>query len=263
MKEFAAIVLAAGKGTRMKADLPKVMLPVAGRPILDWVLSMLAETGVPKNCVVIGGELEKFKPMMEKYSDATWCEQQQRRGTGDAVAAAACSFTGAKIPHYSAGRLLQGGLVESRYVVVCTGDIPAIRAKTMADFLGTFSASQARIGVLGMRHPDPTGYGRLIQDRDGLLEKIVEEKDASPEERRVQLCNSGIVVAETKYLFELVDRLENLNSQNEYYLTDCFAMARGDDHAAFVYETDRYQEFAGINDQAQLRQMESWLEGSA
>ena len=124
-------------------------------------------------------------------------------------------------------------------------------------FLTSCLAQSSRLAVLGMRHPEPKGYGRLITDAKGELVRIVEEKDASEDERKIQLCNSGVIFAETRHLFSLLASLTQANAQKEYYLTDCFAISRERGVPALVWATDDYRSFDGVNDRLQLARLET------
>ena len=119
--------------------------------------------------------------------------------------------------------------------------------------------SGAPLGVIGMEHPEPTGYGRLVLDELGNLERIVEEKDASDEIKKINLCNTGIVLAKTDVLFDLLDKLTLQNAQAEYYLTDCFELAKENSQKTFVFKSPDYNTFQGINTQQQLQDVEQWL----
>ena len=257
--DVAALVLAAGKGTRMKSDLPKVLLKAAGQSLLERVLLILQTAGIRRTCLVLGGDLEPFNDLLQRYPDLPVCRQVQRRGTGDAAASAAPGFTGVTPPSWSAGELLRGTPLTSAAILICYGDTPCLQPTVIGDFITTCQREESRIGVLGMRHPNPTGYGRLVLDEEGRLEEIVEEKDADDRIRRIDLCNSGIVYAATDFLFHLLARLTPENAQKEYYLTDCFRLAREEGAPATVYITDDYRSFDGVNDPVQLAAAEELL----
>jgi bifunctional UDP-N-acetylglucosamine pyrophosphorylase/glucosamine-1-phosphate N-acetyltransferase len=185
--------------------------------------------------------------------------QHHKLGTGDAVAATACGFAKETFPEYSRGHLYRGTELSAPYVIICAGDTPALDPKMIQDFLTTCHRQKVRIGVIGMRHPYPTGYGRLVVDEQQRLSQIVEEKDASSQIKAITLCNSGVVFAERAFLFELLKQLDSNNAQNEYYLTDCFQIASRMGESALVFETDHYQSFAGVNRRDQLAEVERFL----
>jgi bifunctional UDP-N-acetylglucosamine pyrophosphorylase/glucosamine-1-phosphate N-acetyltransferase len=134
-----------------------------------------------------------------------------------------------------------------------------VNPKTLDAFVrGSFEA-RAKIAVLGMIHPQPTGYGRLICDKSGGLEKIVEEKNATPGERLIKLCNTGVIFAEKEFLFSCLAQVSPNELSKEYYLTDCFEIARRLGESVYVHQTEDYHEFDGVNDPEQLRKLSEWL----
>ncbi|MFW7382035.1 MAG: NTP transferase domain-containing protein [Oligoflexus sp.] len=253
----AAIVLAAGKGTRMKSDIPKVLHRVCGKPMLSRILRILDQAGINRSCLVLSEETSAFSDLLKKQLTAVI--QHKRLGTGDAVAAAACGFIGESVPSYSAGSLWSGEPLNHDFVLICAGDTPALDPQVLQDFVIQCQSAQATLGVIGMIHPQPTGYGRLILDKQQRLQKIVEEKDADTATKQITLCNSGVIFAKRSYLFQCLQNLSNDNAQQEYYLTDCFQMAAEQGQAAFVYQTSNYQSFNGVNQRSQLAAIEQWL----
>jgi bifunctional UDP-N-acetylglucosamine pyrophosphorylase/glucosamine-1-phosphate N-acetyltransferase len=257
---LGSIILAAGKGTRMNSPLPKVLHPVAGRPMLSWVIDAVQGAGVQKICLILGGELELFRDILNSQAGRiTVAEQQERRGTGDAVASAAGSIQGVVKPPYFKGRHVSGEPFSCDWVLICTGDAPNLRANTLQKFTEFANSQSADLAVIGMIHPNPYGYGRLVQDSSGDLVKIVEEKDADDELRKINVCNSGVILARTKILFELLAQVKPVNRQNEYYLTDIFGLARKDGLKTAVFKTPSWQEFEGINDPIQLKRVEELI----
>jgi bifunctional UDP-N-acetylglucosamine pyrophosphorylase/glucosamine-1-phosphate N-acetyltransferase len=258
MHEISSIVLAAGKGTRMKSVRPKVLHTLAGRPMLGWVVDALAKAGVDHGTVVLSDELDSFEPFLAAHPKLNVAIQEARQGTGDAVAAAAFAHADVERPPFARGRLHRGSKLSSKAVVICAGDTPALDPTTLARFIEECSASNAAVGVLGMRVPDPKGYGRCVT-QDGQLLAIVEERDATPEQRRIDVCNSGVIWARTAELFRVLGTLTPSNAQAEYYLTDCVAMARKAGLATTVVITDDWESFAGVNDRRQLAEVETVL----
>jgi len=251
-----AIVLAAGKGTRMKSDLPKVLHNVAGKPMLTSVVTALSKAGIESICLVIGGELEKFDSFLEDNDEFSVCLQENRRGTGDAVASAAICFQSAKIPSYASQSLLRGSALNSEFVLICTGDTPALDGELIAEFVKQAIAKNADVAVLGMKMPDPSGYGRLVIEKGDELKKIVEHKDASDEELSIDVCNSGIIFAKTKIMFECLDEIKPNNVQNEYYLTDIIEIAQKKNLKTVVHATSDWEFFAGVNSPEQKIEVE-------
>jgi bifunctional UDP-N-acetylglucosamine pyrophosphorylase/glucosamine-1-phosphate N-acetyltransferase len=259
MMRWAGIILAAGKGTRMNSDLPKVLHQVAGRMMAARVIDAVRATGIKRQILVIGGDLEKFDPLLSEYTDLSVTVQRQRKGTADAVAAGGYGLKDFALPGYADGALLHGAPLDADYLLICTGDTPCLSAETLSDFLKTGLADEAPIGVIGMRHPQPTGYGRLILDQDGRLLKIVEEKDASVSEKIIDLCNSGIIYCRSDILSSALAMVGKANVSGEYYLTDIFEAAAKKGYRAFVYQTEKYQEFDGVNTPEQLKKVANWL----
>jgi bifunctional UDP-N-acetylglucosamine pyrophosphorylase/glucosamine-1-phosphate N-acetyltransferase len=256
---ISAVILAAGKGTRMKSQLPKVLHPLCGRSMIEWVMGAIRDSGVSDMTLVLSPELSRFETLLAKHQDVRVVVQESARGTGDAVACAALAFSGATIPSYVDSRLVQGSPISSGWTMIATGDAPAISSDTLKRFIKESKQSKRRLAVLGMRVPDPRGYGRLVCDASGSLLKIVEEKDADSATREIKLCNSGVIFCETKFLFELLSGITPNNAKNEYYLTDIFGAAAKLGQGAFVFECENHEEFAGVNDRLQLESLESWL----
>lgn len=237
--ETVALVLAAGQGKRMRSDMAKVLHPMAGKPLLGHVLDMLDDLGVGRTVVVIGHQRERVRAAFEGRK-VDWAVQAEQRGTGHAVLCAGESLRG------FGGRLL----------VVC-GDTPLLRASTMHDLLEGHAASGAAVTVLSMRLPDPGGYGRVVRSADGGIDRIVEEKDATDEIRRLDEVNSGIYAFEYPRLERVLSRLTAENSQGEYYLTDTVALLRGDGYKAAVVLAPDHREMLGINTLEQLAEAEA------
>jgi bifunctional UDP-N-acetylglucosamine pyrophosphorylase / glucosamine-1-phosphate N-acetyltransferase len=234
---FAAIILAAGKGTRMKSDLHKVLHPIAGKPMLLHLLDSLAEAALARTVVVAGDRHEQLAAALAGR-EVTVALQEPQLGTAHAALqakAALADFSG--------------------LVLVCFGDCPMVQADTVRRLFGALEGG-ATVAVLGFRPDDPLAYGRIIADGDGLVSKMVEYKDASAEERAVNLCNSGLIVAHSDDMWPLLEAVGNDNAQGEFYLPDVAtnAIARGD--KVVVIETDA-DEVAGINSRAELAAAEA------
>lgn len=234
-----ALVLAAGQGKRMNSDLPKVLHPMAGRPLLAHVLGMLEELGVGRTVVVIGHQRERVRAA---FPDAAveWAVQSEQRGTGHAV--------------LCAGPALEN--FEGTLLVVC-GDTPLLTARTHHELLEGHAASGAAVTVLSMRVPDPRGYGRVVRDAAGHIERIVEEKDATPAIRALDEVNSSIYAFDYPKLAAVLGRLTAQNAQGEYYLTDTVALLQQAGHRAAVVVAPDYREMLGINTVEQLAEAEA------
>ena len=207
--KLAVIVLAAGQGTRMRSRRPKVLHPVAGRPMIRHVLDALAPLGAAHTVVVVGPDMGD---VAEAVAPAPTVVQGEPLGTGHAVLAAAESL----------GALAGDPEAE---VVVALGDTPLVTSNTFDRLRRRRAEVGADIAVLGFHPDEPGGYGRLICDQAGRLRRIVEAKDATPEERAVGACHAGMVCARASVLFDLLGRVDNANAKGEYYLTDIVALA--------------------------------------
>jgi UDP-N-acetylglucosamine diphosphorylase/glucosamine-1-phosphate N-acetyltransferase len=205
---FATLILAAGKGTRMKSDLVKVLHPVAGRPMLDYVLNLAEEMGSGKIAVIIGHQAELVE---DRYGTRglVFVYQREQLGTGHAVLQARGAFAGYR------GTIL----------ILC-GDVPLLQVSTVRDLMERHRASGAAITVLTTLLEDPFGYGRIVKDKEGNVLGIVEHRDATEEQKKIREINTGIYCAENPFLFEAVSEIGNDNAQKEYYFTDIFAIAR-------------------------------------
>ena len=237
--EVAALVLAAGQGTRMKSDLAKVLHPMAGRPLLGWVLGVLDRLGVARTLVVIGHQRERVQATFAN-AGVEWVVQAEQRGTGHAVLMAAPAL-----------RSFEGTLL-----VVC-GDTPLLRAETLDQLLVAHEKSGAAVTVLSMRLPDPTGYGRIVRAGGDRIEAIVEHRDATPEQRAIDEVNSGIYAFDYPELAAVLERLTSHNAQGEYYLTDTVALLRSAGKTTCVMCASDYRELLGINTPGQLAEAES------
>lgn len=207
-----AIVLAAGKGTRMQSDLPKVLCPAAGRPLIGYVIDALRDAGVQQIVVVVGYRADEVKRQLADIEGLTFVLQDQQLGTGHAVMMARDAIA----DH-------QGG------VVIVAGDSPMLQADSLRNLLLHFEQNRCA-GVLGsLIHENPTGLGRIVRDQTGKFTGIVEEKDASDQQRAIAEVNMSTYVFDCQKLIATLDRLTSDNQQNEYYITDVPAILLEDD----------------------------------
>jgi bifunctional UDP-N-acetylglucosamine pyrophosphorylase / glucosamine-1-phosphate N-acetyltransferase len=238
-RPFAAIVLAAGMGTRMKSDLHKVMHPIAGRPMLAHLLDGVRALGPARTIVVLGAGREQVEPLVETEGAETVLQEQQL-GTGHAVRQAEEKLAG-----------FDGD------VLILYGDTPLVEPATMLRMLERLNAGDyPAVVVLASRPADPRNYGRIIADADGTIEKMVEHKDATEAERAVDLCNSGLMAVRSADLWPLLSGVENDNASGEYYLPDIVMLAGGVGRRSAVIETDA-EEVAGINSRSELAAVEA------
>lgn len=234
--QTAAIVLAAGIGSRMKSALPKVMHPIAGRPMIGHVLTTLDEIGVSSVVVVVGPGMDNLTKAVAPHRAVV---QNDRLGTGHAVLQA------------------KDALAAHRGdVLILYGDVPFISADTLRRMRASRdTAAKPAVVVLGFTPREPGVYGRLVLGPGGL-ERIVEAKDATREELAIGLCNSGLMLVDAKQLWELLTQVTNSNAQREYYLTDIVGLARKKGLTCAVVEGDE-EELMGVNSRAELAQAEA------
>ncbi|HEU4967780.1 bifunctional UDP-N-acetylglucosamine diphosphorylase/glucosamine-1-phosphate N-acetyltransferase GlmU [Sphingomonas sp.] len=237
-RSLAAIVLAAGKGTRMKSGLHKVLHPIAGRPMLMHLLASLEALAPERTVVVVGSGREQLeKALVGRGIDLV--VQDPQLGTGHAVQQAEAALAG-----------FDGD------VLILYGDVPFVSAATMRGLVERLHGDDDPAAVvLGFRPADPAAYGRVVADASGRIRKMVEYKDASAEERAVTLCNSGLMAAGSRDLFALLARVTNDNAAGEYYLPDIVMLADADGRPSAVIETGA-DEVAGINSRAELAEQE-------
>jgi bifunctional UDP-N-acetylglucosamine pyrophosphorylase / glucosamine-1-phosphate N-acetyltransferase len=203
-KRRVAVVLAAGKGTRMKSELPKVLIEVLGRPMIHYVLDALEETGVDEVLVVVGYRAELVREALADRRGIRFIEQTEQLGTGHAVMVCREALRG----HEGA-------------VLIVTGDSPLAQPDSLRKLLDEFDREQPAC-LLGTAHKeDPHGLGRVVRDRSGEFERVVEEKDATEDERRITEVNMSCYVFAGPDLLDALDRIRPSNAQSEYYLTDC------------------------------------------
>ncbi len=242
MRQVAVIVLAAGQGTRMKSDLHKVLHPIAGRPMLLHLLASAAALSPARTIVVSGARREQIEAAVAPLGVEVVLQAEQL-GTGHAVLQAADALKG-----------FDGD------VVILYGDVPLVRSETMTALVERLHGADAPAAVvLGFRPADAGAYGRVIA-QDGVIEKMVEFKDASDAERAVNLCNSGLMAVRAADLFALLGRVGNANAAGEYYLPDIVMLASGDGRASAVIEADA-DEVAGVNSRAELAAVEAQWQG--
>lgn len=233
-----AIVLAAGKGTRMHSNLPKVLQPLAGKPLLAHVLEKVDPLLQMPPIVVFGYAGDAVKAAFSER-EIIWAEQTEQNGTGDAVRAA--------LPYVE----------ETGFYWILVGDSPLLKTSSL---VALYESAQATgMAVLVANQPDPSGYGRILRDEKGYVSRIVEEKDADAQTRQIQEVNSGLFVVRGDLLKRYIPQLRAENAQGEYYLTDIIGLARQDgiNTCAFVGSAE---EMAGVNDKAQLAALERYYQ---
>jgi bifunctional UDP-N-acetylglucosamine pyrophosphorylase/glucosamine-1-phosphate N-acetyltransferase len=239
----AAVILAAGKGVRMRSQRPKVLHEVGGRSMLSWSIALARGVGATTVIVVVGKEVAALEEAARAEGCAT-VVQDPPLGTGHAVRAAAAALKDV------------GG-----QTVVLFADTPLVRAETVEQTFAALDAGAA-VAVVGFEPEDPGGYGRLMRDAKGGLERIVEAADAGPAELAGKLCNSGVIAARTADLLAFLAEVTDANARKEYYLTDLVAIARAKGKTAAVVRADA-DEVLGVNSRADLARAEAAFQARA
>lgn len=230
---FSTIILAAGKGTRMKSDLPKVLHPVCGRPMIYYPLTEAKKAGAKEIVAVIGHGAEAVRSSL-KEEDINFVVQEEQLGTGHAVMVCEAAIEDKDLP-----------------VVILCGDAPLIRSSTITGLVKSHQENKNCVTVLTADMDRPTGYGRIIKD-GSEINKIVEEKDASEAEKRISEVNSGVYCVEGKFLFEALKKVDSNNAQGEYYLTDIIGIGRDSGLKVGWSKLTDGDEIMGINSRKEL-----------
>jgi bifunctional UDP-N-acetylglucosamine pyrophosphorylase/glucosamine-1-phosphate N-acetyltransferase len=234
--KLAVVILAAGQGKRMKSDLPKVLQPLAGVPLLGHVVSRARALNPSSMHVVYGHGGAAVQEVLAK-EDLQWALQAEQLGTGHAVMQA--------MPN----------VADDELVLILYGDVPLIQADTLRQLIG--AAGSKAMSLLTVMFDDPTGYGRIVRNARGAIQKIVEQKDASKSQLKIREGNSGIMVVPAKLLRKWLGRLKNSNAQGEYYLTDIIAMAVKEKVKVNPIISPTVAEVLGVNDKVQLAELEA------
>lgn len=231
------VILAAGMGKRMHSKLPKVLQPLAKKPMLDWVIETTQSLTQKPIVVVVGHQAEMVKQHYEGKSGLVFALQREQKGTGDALRSA--------LEHLDE---------DESHTLVCLGDVPLLSRQTIDDLCKATQPSQ--MGLLTVTMSNPTGYGRIVRNQQGAVIAIVEEKDASPDEKAINEVNTGIMLLPTKSLRPWLTSLTNHNAQGEYYLTDCIAKAVEAGVEIITVSPHHAYEVEGVNSKTQLAALE-------
>lgn len=232
------IILAAGQGKRMRSEIPKVLHPLAGKPLLQHVVDCARAAGAADVCVVHGHGGEQVKAAFDGQP-IRWVHQAEQLGTGHAAQQA------------------MAGTSDANRVLILFGDVPLLKPSTLRQLLQT--GNDDELALLTVEMQDPTGYGRIVRE-NGDVVRNVEQKDATPAEQAITEINTGVLAAPAARLKRWLDRLDSNNSQGEYYLTDVIAMAVGDGVAVHGVKAADWKEVMGINDRKQLADAERALQ---
>lgn len=235
-----AVILAAGKGTRMKSSLYKVLHPVCGKPMVEHVIDNVSSIKAEKIVTIIGHGAEEVKAVLKDKTE--YALQAEQLGTAHAV--------------MQAQDLLSNE--EGTTLVIC-GDTPLITAETLEALLNQHTEQQAKATILTARTTNPAGYGRIVRNKEGLVEKVVEHKDATEQELLIQEINTGTYCFDNKLLFDCLKNVSNQNAQGEYYLPDVIEILKKQGEIVSAYETPDFAETLGINDRVALSQAEMYM----
>ncbi|KMQ76937.1 bifunctional UDP-N-acetylglucosamine diphosphorylase/glucosamine-1-phosphate N-acetyltransferase GlmU [Marinobacter subterrani] len=239
MSPLHVVILAAGQGSRMKSALPKVLHPIAGRPMLHHVIATARQLGAEKIHTVIGHGADKVREATNEAS-VNWVTQSEQLGTGHAVAQA--------LPD----------LPDDARVLVLYGDVPLTRHETLEALVGQLD--DQTLALLTVTMDNPQGYGRIVRNAEGEVQRIVEQKDASPEQQQIREVNTGILAVSARHLKAWLPALSNSNAQGEYYLTDIIAMAVAHGLSVSVSQPENPYEVQGVNNRLQLAELERWFQ---
>ena len=248
-RPFMTVVMAAGKGKRMlNPEMPKVMHKVNGKPLVDHVVDLALKIGSSPVIVIVGFKREIVMQHLTKTygGSVTFAIQAEQLGTGHAV-----MQTEDLLKDFDGD------------VLVLSGDVPLLTAKTMRNLIISHHKSGAAMTVLTAKVDDPTGYGRIIRMADGHVDRIVEHKDATPEERAIDEINSGIYVFKRKELFDALHHITPENSQHEYYLTDAFGYFVHHGMRVSAVLAKHFDEIRGVNTADQLKEAETALKSNS
>ncbi len=239
------LILAAGLGTRMKSNLAKVLHRLDGKPLIAHVCLTAAKLNPRRIFVVVGHQAEQVQAAVEKAmgeGKVGFVRQVEQRGTGDAVAAASKELAAA-----------------GSTVLILSGDVPLIKTDTLKSLLAAHAEQNAACTILTLRMENPTGYGRIVRDDTNGFQKIVEQKDASEEERQLREVNSGIYCFDGRKLFAALAQVRPSNNQGEYYLTDVPAILKSQDERVALLTHNDVREVSGINTRAELAEFENLI----
>lgn len=245
MSDPVAIVLAAGKGTRMKSDLPKVLHEVCGKSMVEHVFEAVRGAGVTRIVCVIGHEADLMRERLSGHSDVEFALQAEQNGTGHAVQMAADLLTDHAGP-----------------VLVLAGDTPLLKAESLTGLLDELRNASATCVVGTAITENNQGLGRVVRSEDSSFEAIVEEKDATDEQKQIQEINTGCYAFDSRSLFESLKEVRPLNNQGEYYLTDCPKILKAQGKTVLAAAKLDIAEAMGVNTKEQLAEVEQVMTGA-
>jgi UDP-N-acetylglucosamine diphosphorylase/glucosamine-1-phosphate N-acetyltransferase len=228
--KLAIIILAAGKGTRMKSNLAKVLHPIHGRPMIQYVVDAARGAAGRNIVLVVGHQADEVRRVVSGDAEVGYARQDEQLGTGHAVVCALPELPPA-----------------SEDVVILCGDVPLIRTETILELVADHRAAGRDVTVLAVDVPDPAGYGRIICSDDNRLRAIVEEADATETQKRISVINSGIYCASRSFLAEILPKLQSNNAQQEFYLTDIITLGNDAGRRIGMMMGAHHNEVLGVN----------------
>ena len=240
--QICAVVLAAGKGTRMKSELPKVATLLNGKPLIQHVLDNLKASGIDKIYVVVGFKKEEVMKICSSYQNIHFVEQKEQLGTGHALLCCEESL-----------KDFQGNLL------VACGDVPLLTSSSFRNLSSYHTANHHSVTVLSAQIDTPKGYGRIIRNKEGLLEEIVEEKDANDDQRTVTEINTGTYVFNSPEVFQNLKKVNTENAQGEYYLPDLVKIANSKKEKTGALKLANHLESSGVNSPEDLQRLETYI----
>lgn len=238
----AVIILAAGLGKRMKSDKAKVLHEILGRPMILYVVGTATALAGKDVVSVIGNQAEKVRETVSAHYDIRFAVQEKQLGTGHAVTCA--------LPHIPE---------HAEHVLILCGDVPLITEETLNSLIEDHLAKKHDISVLGVRREDPSGYGRILTDESMNVTGIAEEADATEEQKKIKMINTGIYCVKKEFLADALQKIRPDNAQGEFYLTDIIAIARKEGKNAGVLMTEDADEVTGINTPDELAKVEKMM----
>jgi len=240
-KELRVVILAAGKGTRMNSDLPKVLHKLQSKPLIDYVIDE-SELLNPKEIIlVVGFKKESVIKHTQSRINLKYTTQIEQLGTGHAV-------------------LQTNELLKNRkgHILILYGDVPNIKASTLQPIVNDHISNNRDLTLITAEIDDPTGYGRIIRDKNGNLLKIVEEKDCSDDEKKIKEWNPGIYIFKIPEVFKILNNIKTNNASKEYYLTDAIGLAQQSNMQIKAIKIKNSDEVIGVNTADQLKELEDW-----
>ncbi len=238
LRDTIAVVLAAGLGKRMRGQMPKVLSELRGKPLVQWVIEAIHSAGIKRIIVVIGHKGELVQGALAG-EDVEFVWQHELLGTAHAVMQARSQLEG-----------------HSGEVIVFLGDVPLIQTETIYQVVVLHRDKSAAATILSADLPDPSGYGRIVRQADGMVERIVEDRDADDKVKAIKEINSGLICFSTPALLSALDEVSNDNAQGEYYLTDVAEIFRARELPVAAWKADNPIEIAGVNSPEQLAALE-------